>query len=63
MNVYECAPDHPKARLLLLRYFIALCIKLFINFAAKVHKAAVAAAETRSLLSFSSRTHLGIKDY
>jgi energy-coupling factor transporter transmembrane protein EcfT len=61
MNVYERAPDHPKARLLL-RYFIALCIKLFINFAAKVHKAAVA-AETRSLLSFSSRTHLGIKDY
>jgi energy-coupling factor transporter transmembrane protein EcfT len=60
MNVYERAPDHPKARLL--RYFIALCIKLFINFAAKVHKAAVA-AETRSLLSFSSRTHLGIKDY
>jgi hypothetical protein len=47
MNVYESAPDHPKA--LLLRYFIALCIKLFINFAAKVHKAAVA-AETLVLL-------------
>jgi hypothetical protein len=42
---------HPTTqKLLLLRYFIALCIKLFINFAAaKVHKAAVA-AETLVLL-------------
>jgi hypothetical protein len=32
---------HPTTQKLLLRYFIALCIKLFINFAAaKVHKAA-----------------------
>jgi hypothetical protein len=56
-----CVSGGALAQPALLGYFIALCIKLFINFA-KVHKAAVAGGgDSHSCPSLP--THLGIKDY